>query len=45
MKSKVSIVKSTVLTAALLVVGASGVARTDSDLNPLIGDSYAYFSG
>ena len=45
MNSKVSIVKSIVVAAALLVAGASGVARADSDMNPLVGDSYAYFNG
>lgn len=45
MKSKVSILKAAVLTATLLFAGASGMARADSDLNPLVGDSYAYFNG
>ncbi len=45
MNSKVSIVKSIVVAAALLVAGVSGVARADSDMNPLVGDSYAYFNG
>ena len=45
MNSNVSIVKSIVVAAALLVAGVSGVARADSDMNPLVGDSYAYFNG
>jgi hypothetical protein len=45
MNSNVSIVKSIVAAAALLVAGISGVARADSDMNPLVGDSYAYFNG
>jgi hypothetical protein len=45
MNSNVSIVKSIVVAAALLVAGVSGVARADSDMNPLVGDSYAYFEG
>jgi len=44
MNSKVSIVKSIVVAAAL-AAGVSSVARADSDLNPLVGDSYAYFNG
>jgi len=45
MNSNVSIVRSIVVAAALLVAGISGVARADSDMNPLVGDSYAYFNG
>src|SRR5271169_4408109 len=45
MNTKVSIVKSIVVAAALLVGGVSGVARADGDMNPLVGDSYAYFNG
>src|SRR5271157_2154684 len=45
MNSKVSMVRSIVVAAALLVAGVSGVARADSDMNPLVGDSYAYFNG
>ena len=45
MNSKLSIVKSIVVASALLVAGVSGVARADSDMNPLVGDSYAYFNG
>jgi hypothetical protein len=45
MNSKVSSVRSIVVAAALLVAGVSGVARADSDMNPLVGDSYAYFNG
>jgi hypothetical protein len=44
MNSKLSIVKDIVVAAAL-AAGVSGVARADSDLNPLVGDSYAYFNG
>jgi hypothetical protein len=45
MNSRISIVKSLVVAAALFVGGVSGVARADSDMNPLVGDSYAYFNG
>ena len=45
MSSKVSMLKSIALTAAL-VAGVSGIARADdSSMNPLIGDSYAAFNG
>src|SRR6266481_6054705 len=45
MNSKVSMLKSIALTAAL-VAGVSGMARADdSSMNPFIGDSYAYFNG
>jgi hypothetical protein len=44
MNSKFSIVKSIVVAVAL-AAGVSSVARADSDLNPLVGDSYAYFNG
>jgi hypothetical protein len=45
MNSNVSIVKSIAIAAALLIGGLSGLARADSDMNPLVGDSYAYFNG
>jgi len=45
MNSKLSIVKSTVVAAAL-AAGVSGIARADgSSMNPFIGDSYADFNG
>ena len=45
MNSKVSMLKSIALTAAL-VAGVSGMARADdSSMNPFIGDSYAGFNG
>ena len=45
MNSKVSMLKSVALTAAL-VAGVSGMARADdSSMNPFIGDSYADFDG
>src|SRR5260370_41431519 len=45
MSSKVSILKSIALTAALMA-GVSGIARADdSSMNPLVGDSYAAFNG
>ena len=45
MNSKVSMLKSVALTAAL-VAGVSGMARADdSSMNPFIGDSYADFNG
>ena len=45
MSSKFSIMKSVVLTAAL-VAGVSGMARADdSSMNPFTGDSYAAFNG
>jgi hypothetical protein len=45
MKSKFSIAKSIVI-AAVLVTGISGIARADdSSMNPLTGDSYAHFNG
>jgi hypothetical protein len=45
MNSKVSILKSIALTAAL-VAGVSGMARADdSSMNPFTGDSYADFDG
>jgi len=45
MNSKFSIAKS-ILIAAALVTGASGIARADdSSLNPFTGESYAYFNG
>jgi hypothetical protein len=45
MNSKISMLKSIALTAAL-VAGVSGMARADdSSMNPFIGDSYADFNG
>jgi hypothetical protein len=45
MKSKYSMLKVTVVAAAL-AAGVSGVARADdSSMNPFTGDSYAYFNG
>ena len=45
MNSKVSMLKSVALTAAL-VAGVSGMARADdSSMNPFIGESYADFDG
>ena len=45
MNSKVSMLKSVALTAAL-VAGVSGMARADdSSMNPFTGDSYADFNG
>ena len=45
MNSTFSIAKSIVIAAAL-VTGASGIARADdSSMNPFTGDSYAYFNG
>jgi hypothetical protein len=45
MSSRFSIMKSIVVTAAL-VAGVSGIARADdSSMNPFTGDSYAYFNG
>jgi hypothetical protein len=45
MNSKFSIAKS-IVTAAVLVTGISGIARADdSSMNPLMGDSYADFNG
>src|ERR1700676_1204592 len=45
MNSNFSIAKSIVIAAAL-VTGASGIARADdSSMNPFTGDSYAYFNG
>ena len=44
MSSKLSIVKSIVVSAAL-AAGVSGMARADdSSMNPFNGDSYAYFN-
>ena len=44
MNRKSSMMKSIVLTAAL-VAGVSGLARADdSSMNPFTGDSYAYFN-
>jgi hypothetical protein len=45
MNSNFSIAKSIVIAAAL-VTGASGIARADDcSMNPFTGDSYAYFNG
>jgi hypothetical protein len=45
MSSKVLMLKSIALTAALMA-GVSGIARADdSSMNPLVGDSYAAFNG
>jgi fructose-specific component phosphotransferase system IIB-like protein len=45
MNSKVSMLKSMVVAAAL-AAGVSGIARADdSSMNPFTGDSYAYFNG
>ena len=45
MSSKISMMKSIVVTAAL-VAGVSGIAGADdSSMNPFTGDSYAYFNG
>lgn len=44
MNSKFSMVKS-VLVAAALAASVSGLAHADSSMNPLTGDSYAYFNG
>jgi hypothetical protein len=45
MSSKFSMMKSVVVAAALLA-GASGVARADDNsMNPYTGESYAYFNG
>jgi len=45
MNSKFSIAKS-IVTAAVLVTGISGIARADdSSMNPFMGDSYADFNG
>ena len=43
MNSKSSMLKSVVVAAAL-VAGVAGVARADSDMSRIGGDSYAYFS-
>src|ERR1700720_4771709 len=44
MNSNFSIAKS-IMVAAALVTGASGIARADdSSMNPFTGDSYAYFN-
>jgi hypothetical protein len=42
MKSKLSMLKSIAM-VAVLVAGASGVARADNDMNPFNGESYLYF--
>lgn len=42
MKSKLSMLKSIVVAAAL-VAGVSGIARADNDTNPFNGESYEYF--
>jgi hypothetical protein len=45
MNSKLSMMKSIVVAAAL-AAGVSGLARADdSSMNPFTGDSYAYFNG
>jgi hypothetical protein len=45
MSRKLSMLKSMVVTAAL-VAGVSGIARADdSSMDPATGDSYAYFNG
>ena len=45
MNSKISMMKSIVVAAAL-AAGVSGIARADgSSMNPFIGDSYADFNG
>jgi hypothetical protein len=46
MTGNVHALMKTVVLAAALVVGASGVARADdSSMNPFTGESYAYFNG
>jgi hypothetical protein len=45
MSTKISILKSVVLTAAI-AASVSGIARADdSSMNPFTGNSYAYFNG
>ena len=45
MNSKVSMMKS-IMVAAALMAGVSGIARADdSSMSPFTGDSYAYFNG
>ena len=45
MSSRISMIKSIVLAAAL-AAGVSGMARADdSSMNPFTGDSYSYFNG
>jgi hypothetical protein len=46
MNGNMHILMKKAVLAAALVVGASGVARADdSSMNPLTGESYAYFNG